>query len=128
MYKRKISLQTFIRGCTKPEDRIPGCCNWDQKRGQCVFDVGCRVIEGHRCSYFEKSVLPTAANTGQLVRITQLYEKNVGASGITGQALTKIRSCPDCAGELKPRQRYCDTCKKRRRRKSFQMARSRRNS
>jgi hypothetical protein len=52
-------------------------------------------MEGKRCGYFEAAVLPTAAYTGQLVRITQLYERRVGAPGITGQASVKTRSCPD---------------------------------
>ena len=128
MTRRRVSLLTFLQGHTNPERKMPGCCNWDQKRGQCVFDMACLVIEGRRCGHFETAVLPTAAYTGQLVRITQLYERKVGAPGITGQASAITRSCPDCGGELKLRQRYCESCKKRRRRKSFQKARSRRNS
>lgn len=133
-----IGLMTFLKGTSNPNDRMPGCANYDHHYGCCLFETGegrdcsCLVQAGKRCNYFERAVLPTAADIGQLERMTGLYRKKVGPDNDQQCDTPVIRECPDCGGELKRRQRYCSKCSNRRRsqtyRKSRQMKKSNRNS
>jgi hypothetical protein len=131
--KRTVGLITFLKGNTDPKARMPGCANYDHHYGGCFFrtvegipsndlleqeknNCPCSVQEGRPCHYFEEAVLPTAADIGQQEHIYSLYESHVGK--MTGLQTAKIRSCPDCGGELKPRRRLCDECRGRRDRDS----------
>ena len=125
MAKRKtIGLIAFLRGSTKPEDGMPGCCNYDLNSGGCLDKDCCLVVQGKRCEYFEKIVLPTAADIRLKERIYSLYQKHVGIAEDDPLIDTpNIRPCPDCGAELKPRQRYCDNCRDKRRRDSYRKRR-----
>ncbi len=85
---------------------------WPSKR--CV--IGC-----YACPYFEEIVLPQVP-----VRVAEKYRKSLPAEAKTTiEPRGQRRLCPDCnKRELEPRKRYCETCARIRRRKSFQTANS----
>jgi len=127
--KRTVGLIAFLRGSTSPENKMPGCCNYDHDSGGCLDKDCCLVEQGKRCEYFVEAVLPTSADLGLKELVYSLYQKHVGIAEDELLINTaNIRLCPDCGAELKPRQRYCDGCKRRRRRKSYRNSRSKRNS
>ena len=96
---------------------MPGCCNYDTAHGGCLFDEFCRVERGQRCPWFERAVLPTAVDTSQKEHIYSLYEAHVGLDAPLVRE--DLRLCPDCGQvELKPRQRYCPNCARKRRREA----------
>jgi hypothetical protein len=128
--RTSVGLIAFLKGNTDPAVGMPGCANYDHHYGGCLFEDKCFVEEGQRCGYFEKAVLPKAADIGLGERMYSLYEKQCNVSSTLERSQTRI--CPDCGTGLKPRQRYCDNCKRRRRQKSYRRARenqrSKRNS
>jgi len=123
--KRTVGLIAFLKGSSNPKDRMPGCANYDHHYGGCLLAKRCLVQDGKRCRYFEEAVLPTAADTGRKELVYALYEKQVGIGGELTQDIKPVRECPDCGGELKPRQRYCDDCGMKRRRQAYRKARRR---
>ena len=126
--KRSIGLIAFLKGSADPKAEMPGCANFDHRSDGCLCGDACLVQTGQRCHHFEKVVLPTAGDIGLRESVHSQYRKHVGL-GDNGELGTEpIRRCPDCRAELRPRQRYCDDCRKRRRRKSYQNSRSKRNS
>ena len=131
MNKQKtIGLTAFLKGSSNPKDDMPGCASFDIQQNTCCFDHECYVLEGQRCSWFEKAVLPTAKQIGLLQHIVTAYSKKVGLSGELDHLCTyeNVRVCPDCGGPLQPKQRYCDTCTMRRRKQTYRRSRSKRNS
>ena len=128
MDAKKVKLLAFLQGSTKPEQRMPGCANYNSNRSDCLLGELCLVEQGKRCDYFERCVLPTAAYNGQLLSLTRQYEEKTGATGLTGRSAAMGRDCPDCGAELSGRARYCDPCKKRRRQNAYRKARLTRNS
>lgn len=110
--RRTIGLMAFLKGRTDPRELIPGCANYDHNYGGCLFADKCKVQQGQRCSYFERAVLPTADDIGLGHEVRQLYMEKCGTEGEDGNK--GMRACPDCGGALKPRQRYCDSCKEKR--------------
>jgi hypothetical protein len=123
--KRTIGLMAFLRGSTNPEDRVPGCCNYNLNSGGCLCGDKCKVEQGKRCEYFEKAVLPTAADIGLKELVYKLYGKQVGIDKEVLKIPQKedARLCPDCGAALKPRHRYCDKCTIKRRRESYRTKR-----
>ena len=75
MKHRQVSLRVFLRGTSNPKEQMPGCANYDHDHGGCLFADACQVEQGQRCGYFERAVLPTAADTGQKEHIYSLYEQ-----------------------------------------------------
>lgn len=126
--KRTVGLIAFLKGNTDPAVGMPGCANYDHHYGGCLFHGSCLVEEGKRCGYFERAVLLTAVDIGLKELVYSLYERQVGIAGIGQFDSGEIRRCPDCGAELRWRQRYCDDCKHKRRRRSYRNSRSKRNS
>ena len=152
--KRTVGLIAFLKGSSKPADRMPGCANYNKHYGGCLFchldcdpedclycvdfeairkNSYCRIERRQRCGYFEKCVLPTAEDIGLKNMVYSLYRKHVGIEDKYELDTGEIRRCPDCGVmELRKRQRYCDDCSRERRlqayRKSRQNLRSKRNS
>jgi len=115
MSKRKhIGLMAFLKGSSNPADQMPGCANYDHHYGGCIFNDTCLVQEGRRCGYFEKAVLPVASELG-LQNIYEAYEKQTGAGMLKR---SQARICPDCGEPLRPRQKFCDDCTRKRRQKT----------
>jgi hypothetical protein len=122
-HRRTVGLIAFLKGSTDPATGMPGCGNYDHYYSGCLFGDKCQVQEGQRCGYFERAVLPTAADIGLKDRIYSLYEEHVGIAGNGLLRRGQIRRCPDCADEVGPRQRYCQKCSRKRRRESYRRAR-----
>jgi len=121
--KASVGLVAFLKGSTNPKKEMPGCANYDHRYGGCLFNDECTVERGSRCAYFESAVLPTADDIGLKEAVYAAYEKQVDIVNNGGLEREPIRLCPDCGAELKPRQRYCDMCGKRRRRQSYRKTR-----
>ena len=138
--KRSIGLLTFLRGERDPKRVMPGCANYDHHYGGCLFcwkgcdpedclycvDFAaireysrCLVEQEQRCGYFERAVLPTAESIGLKKFVYSLYRRHVGIEDDYLLDAGEIRRCPDCEAELKPRQRYCDSCSAKRRLESY---------
>lgn len=130
MTLKGIDLIKFLKGDTNPKNGMPGCANYDRHYGSCLFchkdctedkcrtclepQNECLVEQGTRCGYFEKFVLPTAEQIGRLAEISDQYSKHTGAKILPKERVD--RTCPDCGGVLRPRQRYCDKCSRSRQR------------
>lgn len=106
---RDMTLKSFLRGNVAKE--FPGCANLDEYYGGCLYRETCLLDQGKRCQYFEQAVMPTARDAGCLEQVTEQYNRKTGST-----IRRKVRPCPDCGGELKPRRRYCEACAKKRRR------------
>ncbi len=117
-------LRAFIRGSTNPKEHTPGCANLDGS--DCIFVTDsdkspCLIEIGKPCPYFEKAVLPTAEDIGKSEYMRKAYAKQIGLDA--DKVTAKTRYCPDCDGELKKGQKYCDICTKKRRIASYQKSR-----
>jgi len=97
----------------------------------------CRVLERKTCGYFKDCVLgPEDYKYPHLCFVKDpAFEKRVRSEyrKIDNTVIqADARRCSDCGAALKPRQRCCANCKKRRREKSYRKARenqrSKRNS
>lgn len=121
--RKSVGLIAFLKGNTDPAAGMPGCANYDLHYGGCLFEDTCKVQDGKRCSYFERAVLPTAADVGLNDAIYSQYEQQVGIARYGLLKRGQVRRCPDCGDEVGPRQRYCLNCSKRRRRQSYRRTR-----
>jgi len=126
MSRRSVGLFSFLKGSTDPADGMPGCANYDHHHGGCLFGEPCKVEGCQRCGYFERSVLPTAADIGLNEVVHSQYEQRVGIVGGGLMKRGQVRKCPDCGHGVGPRQRYCPGCSKRRRRECYRRARGKR--
>jgi hypothetical protein len=124
--RRTAGLIQFLKGNSDPAVAMPGCANYDHHHGGCLFDDSCSVEQGKRCGYFEKAVLPTAADIGLKEHVYSLYQRHVGIEAEGQLTRDLVRKCPECGAELKPRQRYCDDCARRKRRESYRRSRRKR--
>jgi len=110
------------------------CANWtDEPEEEClgadVFGNGfrepgkCWVIEGKPCKYFKDKVLGPqdtkyphpcfVKDPGFETRVRRQYLK-IDRTVVEAEA----RRCPDCDAALRPRQRYCEKCTRKRRHKT----------
>jgi hypothetical protein len=122
-----MNLNSFLKGSSNPTDKTPGCANYDHLFGGCLMVDTCHVEEGERCSWFEKAVLPTAADTGNLEKITTEYAKRLKKPELSGVIASELgisakRTCPDCGDVLQDRRRFCDRCKQRRSRAAHRVS------
>ena len=126
--RKTVGLIAFLKGSTDPADGMPGCATYDHHYGGCLFAETCKVEEGQRCGYFERAVLPTAADIGLNDTVYTQYEQQVGIARGGLLKREQVRRCPDCGDEVGPRQRYCPNCSKRRRRESYRRVREKHRS
>lgn len=110
---KSVGLIRFLRSTTDVKAGMPGCANYNHHYGGCLFAKKYKVEQGKRCSYFEKAVLPTAADIGRRDEIYYQYEVKCKVT----EPLTRpgFRLCPDCGAGLNFRERYCKTCSRKRR-------------
>ena len=99
------------------------CANYDKHYQQCVYDEPCKVLSGKQCEYFEKAVLGPPDYKFRLPsydygKLFAQYAKQTGAESET----VEQRRC-DCGNPLKPRQRYCADCARKRRRETYRKMR-----
>jgi hypothetical protein len=83
----------------------------------------CRVAEKKRCTYFEKCVLPIAAQRGS----GDVIDAYKSLAGQTAAIKFKARFCA-CGNPLASRDRYCESCKTKKRRETFRLATTRRRT
>ena len=93
------------------------CASWNEQQKSCWFDNPCYVhMEvGEPCLYFEKAVLPTQPH------LYPAYIEHCGPLAIPREDIPAGgRFCPnpDCNNELKPRQRFCSYCSKKKRKET----------
>ena len=104
MSKGTKTLRTFIK---------KECANYYENG--CVYDHPCLVFEGKRCKYFEKSVLGPADYKFRLPGYD--YQKIFRQYAVFHNHLygveVELRKC-ECGEILKPRQRRCEKCSKKR--------------
>jgi hypothetical protein len=112
--KKIVRLSTFIKG--DHQNAVPGCANY--YNGECVYDCACKIEKGKRCAYFERSVLPVAAQLGIGGIIGDAYSDKVGLIGLRPKMTKDARRCP-CGEILQPRQRFCKKCAERRRKDTY---------
>lgn len=115
---QNISLTAFIKGNHSSKPPIPGCASYDTHYGGCVYAVHCKVEQGKRCGYFERAVLPVAAQLGIGGLIGDAYADKVHLVGFRPKMTRDARLC-GCGAPLKPRQRLCEKCAVEKRRKTY---------
>ena len=78
---------------------VKECCNFST--GACILrgPGRCIVLDGKRCGWFEKAVRPAGRMGGRI--------------------------CAACGGEVPKRRRYCEACRRARRRATFRAAQRR---
>jgi len=115
---KRTGLIRFLKGTTDVKAGMPGCANYDHQNKSCSAGNGkkCKVEQGKRCSYFEKAVLPTAADIGCRDEIYSQYEDRCNIK--KPLARPNFRLCRDCGTQLRFRERYCRNCARARRLKT----------
>ncbi len=113
---KSVGLIRFLKGTTDVKAGMPGCAKYDHHNGGCASGKKCKVEQGKRCSYFERAVLPTAADIGRRDEIYYQYEVKCNVADLL--ARPGFRLCPDCGAGLKLRERYCKNCSRARRLKT----------
>jgi hypothetical protein len=105
------TLASFIRAECANLTKTNECLGVNSEGKGFNLDGVCWVIKEKKpCKYFKKCVLPLAEHQGIYSRILLEYT-NIDKSIGTG---IHTRFC-ECGTELKPRERFCDKCKKIRR-------------
>ena len=124
-------MKTYLTRFVKSE-----CANYDKHYGGCLFRTvkgtpsdnlleeeiskcPCLVLIGRQCGYFEKSVLGPVDYKFRLPNYD--YQKLFAEySEVTGKVFETVsgRQC-ECGKNLKPRQRFCSTCTKKRRKATY---------
>ncbi len=107
----KHTLSSIIRDECANLTKTNECIGVDLKGKGFNLDGVCWVIKEKKpCRYFRKCVLPLAELQGIYSLILREYaniDKSIGVGIHT-------RFC-DCGIELKPRERFCEKCRKKRR-------------
>ncbi len=89
------------------------CLGLDAFGERFMNQAQCLILAKKRCDFFKKCVLPLAKLMGCYDRIFKEYikfDKTVDQS-------EEARFC-ECGEELKPRERFCERCRKKRRQKT----------
>ena len=97
------------------------CCNFNRQNNECLpTDSVCKILEGKPCGWFRDAVLrgcdlayPYAKNVEKFPTLKKLYKQIDPAYGNVIEE-QKARFC-ECGQPLKPRQRYCEKCARKRR-------------
>jgi len=94
------------------------CANYDRHYQTCLDDKPCKVLAGKRCSYFEKVVLGPADYKYRLpgYDYQKLFAQYAEQTGTEIQTVQQRRCA--CGNPLKPRQRFCEDCTRKRRQKT----------
>lgn len=101
------------------------CANYDRHYQKCLFADSCRVFDGQRCGYFEKCVLGPPDYKYKLpgYDYSKLFAQYAELTGAQRQRV-KVRRC-GCGAVLSPRQRFCESCAKKRRLATYRENRQR---
>lgn len=87
------------------------------------FNRHCKVLKGKRCGYFEKAVLgpPDYKFRLPVYDYQKLFAQYAELTSSEKQDV-KVRRC-ECGEPLRPRHRYCESCKKARRKETYRKSR-----
>lgn len=102
------------------------CANFNKHYGICMSDSECLVLEGKRCGFFERNVLGPADNKNRLegYNYQKLFAEYAAQTGAKTQKI-KARICPcGCGTSLRPKQRFCQKEKEKRRKASWRKSKS----
>ncbi|MBL7186302.1 MAG: hypothetical protein ISS70_08240 [Phycisphaerae bacterium] len=107
--KQSKGLTAFVRD---------ECANYSKHDEGCLFDESCKVMDGRRCDYFEKAVLGPPDYKYKLpgYDYQKLFAQYAEQTEAERQQV-EVRRC-ECGTPLRHRQRYCDDCTMKRRRKT----------
>lgn len=116
----KFTKQQCANWTAEPEEECLGVSPF----GEPFREPGkCWVIEGKPCKYFKDCVLGPEDNKHPHLCFVKdpAFEKRVRKQ-YRRMDHTVVeadsRRCPDCGAALRPRQKFCDTCAQKRRRKT----------
>ena len=114
----------------RPQKSDMECCNL-LPDGRCLFRgdptfLECLVLNGMRCSYYEKAVIPAANSTAhsaedEAVKRVRARVRDEYHSAFQIEADRQYVAddpCPICGGEKAKGKRYCDGCRKKARKES----------
>lgn len=95
------------------------CANYDRHYQTCIDDKTCKVLGGEQCGYFEKAVLGPPDYKFRLpgYDYQKLFAQYAEQTNTKTQAVEQ-RRC-DCGNPLRPRQRYCEKCSRKRRQQAY---------
>lgn len=93
------------------------CVNY--YNNNCLLSNFCEVIEGRRCGYFEKRVLGSTDYKYRLpgYDYSKIFGEYIERTGAKIGGKVETRNCT-CGKPLGYRQKLCDTCKKKNRKKT----------
>jgi hypothetical protein len=94
------------------------CINAAPDDGCLLSDQGCAVLRGQRCGHFETILQVVPPETRAVY--ADLHPGEVAVSG------PSLRTCPDCGGTIRTRERVCDRCRKTRARNGARSRQARR--
>ena len=94
------------------------CANYGKPDEACLFGDSCKVMDGQRCDYFEKAVLGPPDYKCKLpdYDYQKLFAQYAEQTKAERQRVN-VRRC-ECGTPLRHRQRYCEGCTLKRRRKT----------
>jgi hypothetical protein len=94
------------------------CANYDKHDETCLFGDSCKIMDGQRCDYFEKAVLGPPDYRLKLpdYDYQKLFAQYAEQTKAEKQQVN-VRRC-GCGTPLRHRQRFCDECTLKRRRKT----------
>lgn len=121
MIKRETKLIRFIKD---------ECANFDKHYQKCHYAAKCKVLNGVRCSYFERNVLIT--NPDYKFRppgydYSKLFAEYATLTK-TKTGKVKQRKCNYCSEPVGYRQRLCRKCREFKRRNSYRNYRNSKKS
>ena len=107
--KENNGLRIFVRN---------ECANYGKNDEACIFADSCKVFDGQQCGYFERAVLGPPDYKYKLPgydygKFFAQYAEQTKAE----KQQVEVRRC-GCGRPLRYRQRYCESCALKRRRKA----------
>jgi hypothetical protein len=115
------------------------CANWDGGRclgltaGSLIPKPGvqrqanpldhCVLADNARCDYFERVVLPLAERGN--ARFLQAREAYYGSKALRTAGGAEPKTCPECGSPRAAGHRFCEDCKKAKRKASYRAAKQR---
>jgi hypothetical protein len=77
----------------------------------------CVLADGQRCDYFERIVLPMAERGN--ARFLQARETYYGSKALRTAGGAEPKTCPECGNPRATGHRFCEDCKKAKRKASY---------
>lgn len=117
----KKKIVTALQSLAKAE-----CCNWfpdgciKLSTRRSPVAKPCVLLAGERCDWFERAVMPLGDHNYPyaLQELVKKYSNAIDSYRYFILSEKKINAniCNDCGTQIPPHHRYCDSCKRKRRR------------